>query len=344
MQNKILLILIILIGLGTGGFFIFKKEVPSEEKETSLGEEIPIPPEKETTTGEEQLPSGEKIQEPQELNLNWQEDAGIRISDGSVPYIYKLKDGRYRLYYCGAGGILSAIAADGLTFQKESGIRIATVSQPGDQESMVCDPTIVELSDSKIRMYYKGSNGPGGPGEALHKVFSAVSSDGLNFQKEGLRIDSENTGDGGWASVPEAIKLSDGRIRIYYVSGDFAAGGGTMSAISNDGLNFQKETGARVKGMVDPGIIVLPDGEYLFLVISLNPSLSPYLPRGIYSYLSKDGLNFENREVVLQKDGVYDPTIIKIDSENYRIYYGEDIGGQPGQPSIVTKSLIGRLE
>ncbi len=117
-----------------------------------------------------------------------------------------------------------------------------------------------------------------------------------------------------------------------------------MSAISNDGLNFQKETGARVKGMVDPGIIVLPDGEYLFLVISLNPNLSPYLPRGIYSYLSKDGLNFENREVVLQKDGVYDPTIIKIDSENYRIYYGEDIGGQPGQPGIVTKSLIGRLK
>jgi len=242
------------------------------------------------------------------------------------------------------GGILSAISPDGLTFQKELEVRIATVFQSGNQESMVCDPTIVELPDDKIRMYYKGSNGPGGPGEALHKVFSAVSSDGLNFQKEGLRIDSENTGDGGWASVPEAIKLSDGRIRIYYVSGDFAAGGGIMSAISNDGLNFQKETGVRVKGMVDPAIIVLPDGEYLLLVISLDPRLSPYLPRGIYSYLSKDGLNFENRKVVLQKDGVYDPTIIEINSESYRIYYGEDIGGQLDQPSIITKSLIGRLE
>ena len=262
MNIKILIILIILIGLGIGGFFIFKKEFPSEEKETPLGEEIP--------------PSAEKAEE---LNLNWQEDAGTRVSDGSVPYVYKLKDGRYRLYYCGAGGILSA-----------------------------------------------------------------VSPDGLDFQKEGLRIDSENTGDGGWASVPEAIRLSDGRIRIYYVSGDFAAGGGIMSAISNDGLNFQKETGARVKGMVDPAIIILPDGKYLLLVISLDPRLSPYLPRGIYSYLSQDGLNFENRKVILQKDGAYDPTIIKIDSESYRIYYGEDIGGQLGQPNVVTKSLIGRLK
>ena len=313
MNIKILIILIILIGLGIGGFFIFKKEFPSEEKETPLGEEIP--------------PSAEKAEE---LNLNWQEDAGTRVSDGSVPYVYKLKDGRYRLYYCGAGGILSAISPDGLTFQKELEVRIATVFQSGNQESMVCDPTIVELPDDKIRMYYKGSNGPGGPGEALHKVFSAISPDGLDFQKEGLRIDSENTGDGGWASVPEAIRLSDGRIRIYYVSGDFAAGGGIMSAISNDGLNFQKETGARVKD--------------LLLVISLDPRLSPYLPRGIYSYLSQDGLNFENRKVILQKDGAYDPTIIKIDSESYRIYYGEDIGGQLGQPNVVTKSLIGRLK
>jgi len=327
MNIKILIILIILIGLGIGGFFIFKKEFPSEEKETPLGEEIP--------------PSAEKAEE---LNLNWQEDAGTRVSDGSVPYVYKLKDGRYRLYYCGAGGILSAVSPDGLTFQKESGVRIAMVFQSGNQESIVCDPTIVELPDGKIRMYYKGSNGSGGPGEALHKIFSAISPDGLDFQKEGLRIDSENTGDGGWASVPEAIRLSDGRIRIYYVSGDFAAGGGIMSAISNDGLNFQKETGARVKGMVDPAIIILPDGKYLLLVISLDPRLSPYLPRGIYSYLYQDGLNFENRKVILQKDGAYDPTIIKIDSESYRIYYGEDIGGQLGQPNVVTKSLIGRLK
>ena len=67
-------------------------------------------------------------------------------------------------------------------------------------------------------MYYKGANGPGGPGQSIHSIYSAVSTDGLRFEKEGIRIDSQQTLDRGWASVPEAIVLTDGRMRLYYVS------------------------------------------------------------------------------------------------------------------------------
>jgi hypothetical protein len=195
-------------------------------------------------------------------------------------------------------------------------------------------------------MYYKGANGPGGPGQGVHRIFSAVSSDGLSFQKEGLRIDSEKTGDRGWASVPEAVKLPDGNVRIYYVSGDFEASGGIMSALSSDGLNFQKEPGARVKTLVDPAITILPDGEYLLLaVVLLRPpdaSQKPERPIGIYSFTSDDGLIFSNQQVVLQEEGVFDPSIIELDDNMYRIFYGKDIGGQPGQPNIVTKSVTGK--
>ncbi|MDA2930333.1 hypothetical protein MYX84_10360, partial [Acidobacteria bacterium AH-259-O06] len=62
-------------------------------------------------------------------------------------------------------------------------------------------------------MYYKGAIGQGGPMEAEHRIFTASSTDGLNWVKEGLVIDGviENVFAG--ASVPDAIVLPDGRIR-----------------------------------------------------------------------------------------------------------------------------------
>ncbi len=125
-----------------------------------------------------------------------------------------------------------------------------------------------------------------------------------------MRIDSEKTGDGGWSSVPEAIKLPDGRIRIFYVSGDFEAMGGTMSAI-------------------------LPPPP--------NAPQKSEQPQGIYSFISDDGLTFGDQQPVIQEGGVYDPSIVRLSNDTYRVFYGEDIGGQAGQPNIVTKSITGRL-
>ena len=273
------------------------------------------------------------------FEFEWSEDSGTRVANGSVPYIYKLKDGRFRLYYCGGAEILSAISSDGLNFEKEAGVRIAP---SGGQESMVCDATIVELSDGRVRMYYKGASGQGGPGQALHKVFSAVSKDGLNFEKEGLRIDSESTGDGGWASVPEAIKLPDGRVRIYYVSNDPEAEGGIMSAVSEDGLNFQKESGARLKGFVDPAVIILPNGKYLFLAIPI-PEVAEErgISVGIYSFISDDGLTFSNQQPVLI-DGTLDPSIVQLSSDTYRVFYGR-LTVIDNKPNISIMSITGRL-
>src|SRR3989344_5856400 len=78
------------------------------------------------------------------LSFSWEKDTGSRVEDGSVPFVHGLKDGKVRLYYCNNKGILSAISNDGLTFAKESGVRIS----PGTGfESIVCDPTIVNLPD-----------------------------------------------------------------------------------------------------------------------------------------------------------------------------------------------------
>src|SRR3989344_9529481 len=125
----------------------------------------------------ETIPSEmDKVQvEPVEetLSFSWKKDNSLRIEDGSVPFVHGLKDGKTRLYYCNNKGILSAISNDGLTFAKESGVRIS----PGTGfEFIVCDPTIVNLPDGKIRMYYKGANSQNpGPGQSIHKIYSAVS-------------------------------------------------------------------------------------------------------------------------------------------------------------------------
>src|SRR3989338_2149338 len=211
------------------------------------------------------------------LSFSWGKDSGSRVVDGSVPFVHGMSDGKVRLYYCNSKGILSAVSKDGLTFAKEPGVRIS----PGTGfEFQVCDPTIVDLPGGKIRMYYKGANSLNpGPGQSIHKIFSAISPDGLAFQKEGLRIDSETSGDKGWASVPDAILLPDARVRIYYVTASEMEHG-IGSAISSDGLNFIKEPGMRVENLVDPALIKI--GERFVLFGASIDERFAALPRGIY--------------------------------------------------------------
>ena len=291
----------------------------------------------------EPVPKPEKVMVPAEdiqpemltktLLFSWEKDSDARIVDGSVPFIHKLKDRKFRLYYCKEEKILSALSSDGLTFVQEQGIRIS----PGTGfEAHVCDPTVVDLPDGKMRMYYKGANtmkpGPG----SIHKIYSAISSDGLTFQKEGLRIDSENGEDNGWTSVPDAIVLLDGRVRIYYVT-NAEVPHGIASAISSDGLNFVKEAGIRVPKLVDPALVRIGD-RYVLFAASIEER-SPRVPKGIYYLESSDGLEFGEPVAVFQGDNVYDPSVLKIDENTVRVFYGKIV--PPQKPAV--ESHTGRI-
>lgn len=254
---------------------------------------------------------------------DWSVEDGVRAADGSVPFATTLSDGKVRLYYCDRGGIVSALSSDGLAFTREAGFRIEGTGRMGDPESIVCDPSLVRLEDGRFRLYYKGADRLGGPGQATHRIFSAISQDGLVFQKEGVRIDPTGTVDNGWASVPEIVKTFQGRFRLYYVSGAAPPNDGIASAISNDGLTFTREPGTRVKG-VDPAVLLLPNGTYwLFFKGPLN------LPKGIYSAKSRDGITFTQdagvRVSPTDSQGasdVYDPTVVLLPDGTVRMYYG----------------------
>lgn len=269
----------------------------------------------------------------------WTVDPGTRLEDANIPSIHRLEDGRFRMYYGGPGGILSAISDDGLTFTREPGVRVPSGSM-GTSEAIATDPSVVVLKDGWVRLYYKGATGPGGPGQSIHSVFSAVSTDGLSFEKEGIRIDSQQTPDRGWASVPEAVVLPDGRVRIYYVSDGLDVKHGIVSAISEDGLSFTRE-GPVLTGFVDPAIIRLADGTYLMIAVAFPFGSGGRLPDatpGIYSFASQDGTNFEDRKLVLEGEGNIDPAVVDLGNGTYRVYYW-DIADKPS----VIKSISGKL-
>ena len=283
---------------------------------------------------EEVIPEVDNVP-AERLSFSWEKDSGPRVIDGSVPFVHALKDGKVRLYYCSGRGILSAVSQDGLTFAKEQGVRIS----PGTGfESIVCDPTVVDLPGGKMRMYYKGANSQNpGPGQSIHKIYSAISADGLVFQKEGLRIDSETNGDNGWASVPDAIILPDGRVRMYYVTAAEVEHG-IGSAISPDGLDFVKEPGIRIPNLVDPASVSI-GGRYVLFAASIDERFGQ-VPKGIYYAESSDGLDFGGPTAVFQGNDVYDPSVLKIDEETVRVFYGKVIPPQPPAVESHTGKMI----
>jgi len=236
----------------------------------------PTAPATKFTPAVEPVPPASKDAAPSFL---WTVDPGVRLEDATVPNIYRLGDGRFRLFF-------------------------------------------------------------GGPGQSVHSVFSAISADGLRFEKEGIRIDSQQTPDRGWASVPEATVLPDGRVRLYYVSDGLDVKHGIVSAISEDGLNFTREE-TQLTGFVDPTVVRLANGTYLMLAVAFpfgpGGKLTDAEP-GIYSFIAQDGMNFKDRKLVLAGEDNIDPAIVDLGDGAYRVYYWNAADKPP-----VIKSMSGKL-
>ena len=170
--------------------------------------------------------------------INWTQELGIRINnDGQydsryayAPDIIVLPDGTYRMYYTGlvSGSwyrILSAVSSDGLSWTKESGVRIPPAFNVTSGDTII-------LSDGTYRMYYSVHGGTSGGA----MIISAVSSDGLTWIKEsGIRVDNGGIYDFWGAAGPHIVELPDGTYRMYYNGYDGAAGH-ILSAVSSDGL------------------------------------------------------------------------------------------------------------
>src|SRR3990172_2706897 len=197
--------------------------------------------------------------------LTWTKEGGIRVDVGGgacdsvqaySSEIFDLPNGTFRMYYTGYNGgfcILSAWSADGLTWTKEPGVRVAA-GGPYDTDGPL-SPHVVELVNGSLRMYYTGSDG------STFRILSAISIDGLSWSKEaGIRVDRGGAYDAAFVDSAETVLLPDGRVRMYYHGND-GSRSRILSAITSNGLIWTKDPGIRIDagGPYDGAGVGYPD-------------------------------------------------------------------------------------
>jgi len=153
---------------------------------------------------------------------------------------------------------------------------------------------------------------PNGP--FFHQVLIATSSDGLTWQTNGQIIIDQ-------ASVPEAVRLPDGRWVMYAVNGSALGGPGFLYAESQDeGRTWT--CGTINLGGADPDVVLLPDGRIRLYYVQFPFGPHPPQPgtttepNRVMSAISSDGKNFTTEEGTrLEGIGYTDPDVILVGDE-----------------------------
>jgi hypothetical protein len=258
--------------------------------------------------------------------IEWIKEDGLRTGGVSSSTIIKYNE--YWMYYTW-DGIELATSTDGLNFvNKENVIKNGP---SGSEQEMVTNPAVFELSDGRYRMIYEGSkwaeDETGKRYQTDRKLYSTISSDGKKWIKEdGVRFWDYGDGKPGeiFTSVPDVIRLPDGRLRMYYTRGATSA-----TALSSDeGLTWTKETELNFnrKVAIDLDVIQLDDGSYKVFFTTFAGDFG-IGEQWVMSASSVDGINFvvdEGKLIEPSSSGglVADPDVIKVDG-GYRMYYGE---------------------
>ncbi|MFH1236690.1 MAG: hypothetical protein V1685_07235 [Parcubacteria group bacterium] len=240
--------------------------------------------------------------------FNWTPSGDILASHASVPGAV-VKDGTIYVYYVDVStdGIKEQLgmkkSPDGGKTWSEA--TILTIAGLGDKAT--ADPAPVLLADGRIRLFYfdinevrlnKTANGI----EPTNKIYSAISTDGLNFEQEdGVRFERQGIFD------PDVEKVGD----TWYLYGGDIEGNKVIVATSTDGLIFT-EKGVAFEGGAVPDVWVGFETWFLFTA-------------GIDIATSTDGLTFistgkrfEDRD----RGGVTaDPSVVKLSDGTYLMLY-----------------------
>lgn len=262
---------------------------------------------------------------------NWVIGSQILKSDTTSSDTHKLADGTYRMYTMGQGGIVYADSTDAKTFGtgNPTGVR-------EDAGKMISNPAVLEISSDNWIMIYEQAptrtpgQQPGPPGPSTQRnLYLATSTDGKVFTPAGLAVDS-STDDSYFASVPDLVKISDSKIRMYYV----CRGDSICSRVSEDnGKTWVKETGFRLSDQsVDPDVSY-KDGKWVMYYSILDPQRN-----GIYKATSSDGLTWSNETKLFAattSGAVVDPDLVEISPTSYIMFLGQSTsGGSTGGEQI----------
>ena len=207
------------------------------------------------------------------------EEEGVRITgtEAGQPRVWRLPDGRWRMYISKVKEIASFTSDDGLDFIKDPGDRL-TARAAG--LAAISSPSIVEVEPGLWRMYYSTLAVPGtGPGGK--RSGSATSTNLLDW-----------TVDPGWrlgegapylvdsAEHPFPVVAADGSVSLFYGKFRAAPGGapdGLWRATSVDGLTFTEEAYTGLYFGNDPEVLLLPSGERIIYYGNFDPAVGGQL-------------------------------------------------------------------
>ncbi|MCX6667661.1 MAG: hypothetical protein NTV74_05425 [Euryarchaeota archaeon] len=176
------------------------------------------------------------------------------------------------------------------------------VTFDGIGEKVPVDPAPFLLSDGRIRLYYFDINEQriSQNQEATNKIYSAISTDGINFvQEDGVRFERKGIFD------PDAVEVN-GTWRLYV--GDIE-GNEVISAVSSNGLSFTEE-GTALDGGAVPDVFFKNDIYYLYTA-------------GIDISTSQNGASFTKTLYSFRLQGkvTADPSVIELDDGTYIMLY-----------------------
>jgi hypothetical protein len=185
----------------------------------------------------------------------------------------------------------------------------------------------VAVTTSGPRAYFKRVN----PATNTQAVFSAAcnTSDCLSFGTATLTSTAMQVAKDTKAwGVPDAVRLPDGRIRIYIVESpslDSSCPEKVASYISGDGISFTKESGWRLEnGYVDTEILRAKDGDWVMIMADGPgcPASGARKVQQLFVSTSSDGLTWATPQVLTKTDtGRLDPTGYEVSTNVFRIYY-----------------------
>jgi len=199
----------------------------------------------------------------------------------------------------------------------------------------VADVTGVLLPDGKIRAYVFAQN---------KGIVIADSTDGVTFSFVGNAFGSDK-GQG----MPRAVKLSDGRFRMYNMTSF-----GVSCSISSDGLNFAVEKDACISsssfpsaknGLSGAALIKLADGRYRAYFSDMVKAGTGPDPHQVYSATSADGLTWTadsglrigTGAASLTRSAEHPAAITHADGSVTLFYY--DNGARPGLDSAGKQNM-----
>lgn len=244
--------------------------------------------------------------------LTWTHDSSEPLVEhASVPVAITQPNGNVMVYYVDASNRPEALGCirstdNGASFTK------ANCVVNGSAVTRMVDFTVVQLENDQYRLYYFGSNGVSGDpaaNEGDHKIYTAVSDDGISFTETGEVFAYPGLVDpdvfwNGSSWVMHVFSITESK---------------TVVATSSDGTNFAKTNFLEPSGYGVNKPVTLTDGTFRMYGFKQGQQDS------IYSFTSADGLTW------LQESGtrlaaptgyeITDPSVVQLHDDTYKMFY-----------------------